>query len=137
MALADGYKPPPPFEPVTHELLEREILLVKKFFLERLHASNGEPLVEDEDLPVKQRLPKPRLPPSGKILAPRKRPMHGQGGNSKKKKKPNPPAPPPPKAAPLPAKGVAMDRSLSKISEADGDGNGGMMSPESLVGGGG
>ncbi|RPA99214.1 hypothetical protein L873DRAFT_934071 [Choiromyces venosus 120613-1] len=137
VALTDGYEPPPPFEPVTHELLEREIGLVRNFFLAKLHANNEEPLVEDENLPPKQRLPKPRLPPSGKILAPRKRPMHGQGGNSKKKKKPNPPAPPPPKAAPLTSKGVAMDRSLSKISEADGDGNGGMMSPESLVGGGG
>ena len=136
----DGYKPPPPFEPVTHELLKQQVGLIQNFFLAKLHANNEEPLVEDEDLPVKQRLPKPRLPPSGKITAPRKRPMQGQGGNSKKKKKPNPPAPMlPSKGAPMvmSKEAAAMERTMSKISEADGDGNGGMMSPESLVGVGG
>ena len=60
---------------------------------------------------------------------PRKRPLNGQGGGSKKKKKTN--APPPP---PLIKKEASfMERSVSKISEAGEDGNGGMMSPESLV----
>lgn len=97
---------------------------MRNFFLAKLHANNEQPLIEDEDLPLKQRPPKPRLPPTGKISMPRKRPLNGQGGGSKKKKKPN--------AAPPPVKKEFMERSASKISEAD-DGNGGMMSPESLV----
>ncbi|KAI5855254.1 hypothetical protein BZA05DRAFT_442925 [Tricharina praecox] len=120
----EGHKPPPSFEPVTHELLKPQIDLVRNFFLAKLHANNEQPLIEDEDLPLKQRPPKPRLPPTGKISMPRKRPLNGQGGGSKKKKKPN--------AAPPPVKKEFMERSASKISEAD-DGNGGMMSPESLV----
>src|SRR5690606_1065367 len=52
--------------------------------------STEEALIEDEDLPVKQRPPKPRLPPTGKISMPRKRPLQSQGGGSKKKKKLNP-----------------------------------------------
>lgn len=123
-SVADAHKSPPPYEPLTREHLVNQIGIVKNFFFAKLHANNGEPLIEDEDLPVKQRPPKPRLPPSGKISQPRKRPLQGQGGGSKKKKKPNNlPAPPP-------SKGVKMERTMSKISE---DGNGGMMSPESLV----
>jgi transcriptional activator SPT7 len=94
--------------------------------------------VEDEDLPVKQRPPKPRLPPTGKISMPRKRPLHGQGGGSKKKKKPNPA----PQAGEKKSMGdkekkeaPPMERSISKISELGEEANGGMMSPESLVAG--
>jgi transcriptional activator SPT7 len=106
---------------------------VQNFFLAKLHANNEQPLVEDEDLPVKQRPPKPRLPPTGKISMPRKRPLHGQGAGSKKKKKPA--VPPPPSQPSLPKKEApaAMERSVSKMSEQGEDGNGGMMSPESLV----
>lgn len=66
---------------------------------------------------------------------PRKRPSNSHGGNSKKKKKPNP-LPPPTKAAPAKEIPLALERTLSKISEGGDEGNGGMMSPESLVGGG-
>jgi len=45
-------------------LLKAQIGLVQNFFLAKLHANNEEPLVEDEDLPIKQRAPKPRLPPT-------------------------------------------------------------------------
>ena len=92
-------------------------------------------MVEDEDLPVKQRPPKPRLPPTGKISMPRKRPLHGQGGGSKKKKKPNSTAPPSSKSGSenIKKESAAMERSISKISEAGDDGNGGMISPESLA----
>jgi transcriptional activator SPT7 len=112
-------------------------LLVQEFFLNKLHANNDEPLVEDEDLPAKQRPPKPRLPPTGKISMPRKRPLHGQGGGSKKKKKPNVAPAGDKKGAGEKEKkeSVAMERSISKISEVGDDGNGGMMSPESLVAG--
>ena len=106
---------------------------MKDYFLEKLRSNNNEPLVEDEDLPVKQRPPKPRLPPTGKIMMPRKRPLHGQGSGSKKKKKPTPQQMPVGKAMKLEA--ASMERSVSKISEAGDDGNGGMMSPDSLVAG--
>jgi transcriptional activator SPT7 len=44
-------------------------------------------LIEDEDLPQKQRFPKPRLPPTGKISSPRKRPLREQQQAAKKKRK--------------------------------------------------
>lgn len=77
----------PPLEPVTVDNIQDQVGLVKNFFLAKLHANNDEPLIEDEDLPQKQRFPKPRLPPTGKITSPRKRPLREQGGNAKKKKK--------------------------------------------------
>lgn len=46
--------------------------------------------MEDDDLPQKQRFPKPRLPPTGKISSPRKRPIREQGpgkGHPRKKVK--------------------------------------------------
>ena len=66
----------------------QEIGLVQRFFKDKLSANNGQPVTEDEDLPQKQRLPKPRLPPTGKITSPRKRPMREAGpgkGHPKKK----------------------------------------------------
>lgn len=77
----------PPLQHVTVESIQNEIGLIKNFFLAKLHANGDEPLVEDEDLPLKQRFPKPRLPPTGKITSPRKRPLKEQIGNAKKKKK--------------------------------------------------
>ncbi|KAI5842522.1 hypothetical protein DFP73DRAFT_573945 [Morchella snyderi] len=133
---ADGYKQPPPFEPVTHEIITKQIGLVQNFFLAKLHANNEEALIEDEHLQGKQKPPKPRLPPTGKISMPRKRPSNSHGGNSKKKKKPNP-APASTKTALVKGAPPALERTLSKTSEGGDEGNGGMMSPESLVGGGG
>lgn len=80
-------EPPPPYEPITLQNLKSQIGLVQNFFLAKLHANGDEPLVEDEDLPQKQRFPKPRLPPTGKISSPRKRPIKEQGGSKSKKKK--------------------------------------------------
>lgn len=80
--------PPPPLTPVTITNVKNEIGLVQAFFLAKLHANNDDPLVEDDDLPQKQRFPKPRLPPTGKITSPRKRPLKEQGpgkGHPKKK----------------------------------------------------
>lgn len=60
------------------------------FFLAKLHANGDAPLIEDDDLPQKQRFPKPRLPPTGKISSPRKRPLREQGpgkGHPRKKVK--------------------------------------------------
>lgn len=77
----------PPFEPVTVHNIDNEIGLVREFFKGKLEVMGTEVLVEDEDLPQKQRFPKPRLPPTGKITSPRKRPLREQIGNAKKKKK--------------------------------------------------
>lgn len=78
---------PPPYEPVTLQNVDSQIGLTRNFFLAKLHANNDEPLLEDEDLPVKQRFPKPRLPPSGKITSPRKRPPKELQQLAKKKRK--------------------------------------------------
>lgn len=82
--------PPLPLNPVTITNIKNEIGLVHDFFLAKLHANSDEPLVEDDDLPQKQRFPKPRLPPTGKITSPRKRPLKEQGpgkGHPRKKMK--------------------------------------------------
>ena len=82
--------PPRPLEPITIDNVKNQIGLVQNFFLAKLHANNDQPLVEDDDLPQKQRLPKPRLPPTGKITSPRKRPQKEQGpgkGHPRKKMK--------------------------------------------------
>jgi len=81
---------PPLLPPLTLETLKPQIGLIQNFFLAKLHAQNDAPLVEDEDLPQKQRLPKPRLPPTGKISSPRKRPVKEPGpgkGHPRKKMK--------------------------------------------------
>ncbi|KAI1321405.1 bromodomain-containing protein [Xylariaceae sp. FL0255] len=74
-------------EPVTKENIQEQIGLVKNFFLAKLHANGDSPLVEDKDLPVKQRRPQPRLGATGKIVSPQKRPPKEQNAINKKKKK--------------------------------------------------
>lgn len=81
------FAPPPPYEPVTVESVEREIGLVREFFRQKLKANRDEALVEDEELPAKQKFPKPRLPPTGKISSPRKRPIREQQQMAKKRRK--------------------------------------------------
>jgi transcriptional activator SPT7 len=78
---------PPPFEAVTIDSIQNEIGLVKDFFLAKLTSNNEQALTEDDDLPLKQRFPKPRLPPTGKISSPRKRPLREQQQMAKKKRK--------------------------------------------------
>lgn len=83
-------EPPPPYEPVTLSSLREEISLVHGFFASKLAAAGAEddaPLIEDEELPAKQRFPKPRLPPTGKISSPRKRPIREQQMMARKKRK--------------------------------------------------
>ncbi|GAP90677.1 putative bromodomain-containing protein [Rosellinia necatrix] len=77
----------PPPESVTKENIQEQIGLVKNFFLAKLHANGDQPLVEDKDLPVKQRRPQPRLGATGKIVSPQKRPPKEQNAINKKKKK--------------------------------------------------
>jgi transcriptional activator SPT7 len=80
---------PLPYDPMTRDGLRGEVDLIKDFFMNRFEVAsnaNGE-LIEDEDLPPKQRFPKPRLPPTGKITSPRKRPIKEQQQMAKKKRK--------------------------------------------------
>lgn len=84
---AEVLPPLPPLEPVTVQNVQNQIGLVRNFFLAKLHANDDEPLLEDEELPPKQRPSRPRLGPTGKITSPRKRPLKEQIGNAKKKKK--------------------------------------------------
>lgn len=81
------FEQPPPYEAVTTENLSAQLSIVREFFANKLAANNGKPLVEDEDLPPKQRFPKPRLGPTGKISSPRKRPLREQQQAAKKKRK--------------------------------------------------
>lgn len=83
----DLFDPPPPSDPVTKDNIQGQIGLVKNFFLAKLHANGDQPLVEDEDLPVKQKRPRPRLGATGKIVSPQKRPPKEQIALAKKKKK--------------------------------------------------
>ncbi|KAL1991402.1 hypothetical protein VTN49DRAFT_5394 [Thermomyces lanuginosus] len=90
------FPPPPPYPRITMENVSRQIGLVQNFFLEKLRANNNEPLVEDLELPPKQRptAARPRLPASGKIQppagtgamlsSPSKRPFTSTGGSSSK-----------------------------------------------------
>ena len=87
VATSDLFEALPPVDPVTKENIQEQIGLVKNFFLAKLHANSDQPLVEDEDLPVKQRRPRPRLGPTGKIVSPQKRPPKEQIALAKKKKK--------------------------------------------------
>lgn len=78
---------PAKFEAVTVQNVSNQIGLMRTWFLAKLHDNNNQSLVEDEDLPPKQRFPKPRLPPTGKISSPRKRPLREQQQMARKKRK--------------------------------------------------
>jgi len=78
---------PEPYSPITTDNLTGQIGLVQDFFASKLAANHGRPLIEDEDLPPKQRFPKPRLGPAGKISSPRKRPLREQQQAAKKRRK--------------------------------------------------
>jgi transcriptional activator SPT7 len=102
---------PPPWEPVTLESIEFEIGLIQNFLREKLNKSEESYIIEDENLPIKLRQAKPRLPPTGKISTPRKRKeMPIVGGSAKKKKKSNKSQPPEPPPAQLPTPPMAMIR---------------------------
>lgn len=85
--ISDMFDSLPPSDPVTTDTIQHHIGLVKNFFLAKLHANGDQPLVEDEDLPTKQRKPRPRLGASGKIMSAQKRPPREQIALAKKKKK--------------------------------------------------
>jgi len=78
---------PPKFEPVTLQTAENQIGLLQGWLYRKLQDNNSQPLIEDDELPPKQRFPKPRLPPTGKISSPRKRPIREQQQMARKKRK--------------------------------------------------
>lgn len=87
---------PEAYPPVTYETLSQQIGIVQEFFRKKLDilaaGKNDDEredvqLVEDDELPVKQRFPKPRLPPTGKISSPRKRPIREQQMMARKKRR--------------------------------------------------
>lgn len=81
------FETPAPYEAITMDNVGHQIGIARDFFRERLRRNHDEALIEDEDLPQKQRFPKPRLPPTGKISSPRKRPIREQQQAAKKKRK--------------------------------------------------
>ncbi|OAR02348.1 hypothetical protein LLEC1_03372 [Akanthomyces lecanii] len=83
----DVFETLPTSEPVTTDSIQHHIGLVRNFFLAKLHANGDQPLIEDEDLPTKQRKPRPRLGASGKIMSAQKRPPREQIALAKKRKK--------------------------------------------------
>lgn len=140
------FEPPPPYDAITTDNLSSHITLVREFFANKLAANNGKALIEDEDLPPKQRFPKPRLGPTGKISSPRKRPLREQQQAAKKKRKleesgkeesglanGNKPVKP---IAPLRLQMPEIHENGISIGdpEKDGERNGAMMSPESITG---
>ncbi|PVI07055.1 hypothetical protein DM02DRAFT_649386 [Periconia macrospinosa] len=78
---------PQKFEPITMQTIPNHIGLVQDWFLAKLQDNGNEALIEDDELPPKQRFPKPRLPPTGKISSPRKRPLREQQQMARKKRK--------------------------------------------------
>lgn len=78
---------PQKFEPITMQTIPNQIGLIQDWFLAKLQDNPNETLIEDDDLPPKQRFPKPRLPPTGKISSPRKRPLREQQQMARKKRK--------------------------------------------------
>lgn len=152
---AEIFKPLPPLEPVTKDNIQDQIGLIRNFFFGKLHANQDAPLLEDEELPVKQRPSRPRLGPTGKITSPRKRPLKEQSGNAKKKKKLDngtamdpaggnklgvTPSPEKPSALSASAKKLKMDVAMERGESSQGNASQGdkdeattgMMSPESL-----
>jgi transcriptional activator SPT7 len=88
---------------VTIGSIQFEIGLIQQFLLDKLGKSEGLYIIEDENLPMKQRPAKPRLPPTGKINTPRKRkdgPLPGGSAKKKKKLSKAPVEPPPQPSTP-------------------------------------
>ncbi|KAF4549361.1 Transcriptional activator spt7-like protein [Elsinoe fawcettii] len=132
---------PEPYEPITAENVTGMIGLAQDFFASKLAAANGRPLVDDEDLPPKQRFPKPRLGPTGKISSPRKRPLREQqqaakkkrkleelkkGDNDKEEKKVK-------EIRPLKLDMPDVNIGGATNGDPEKEGGGGMMSPESII----
>lgn len=145
-ATTDGIilEQPPAYDPVTVRNIGNQIGIIQDFFRKKLEANGNEPLLEDEDLPAKQRYPKPRLPPTGKISSPRKRPLKEQQQMARKKRKLEEGKDDSVAGNTTPVKGISkpvgklrLDMPASKENipdpEKDEGSAVGMMSPESIA----
>lgn len=124
---------PDPYDPLDERMADSMIGLVKDYFTSKLANNHGRPLADDEDLPPKQRFPKPRLGPTGKISSPRKRPLREQQQAAKKKRKLEEAAK---EKAIRPLKLELPESNKADKGgdpEKEGGAGGGMMSPESIV----
>ena len=123
---------PDPYEALSTENLPRHLGIVQDFFASKLATNNGRPLVDDEDLPPKQRFPKPRLGPAGKISSPRKRPLREQQQAAKKKRKLEEMGKPTKPIAPLK---LEMPKASQKGHDPEKDEarSGPLISPESIT----
>ncbi|GFF47950.1 transcriptional activator spt7 [Aspergillus lentulus] len=112
------FPPPPPYPRVTSESVSKQIGLVQEFFRAKLQASNNEPLVEDLELPPKQRpmAARPRLPASGKIPPP----SGQQGLTTSPQKRPLPPSAPGQSALPRPSFSEPSKKKVKKNSGSAG-----------------
>ncbi|PLN80025.1 hypothetical protein BDW42DRAFT_117688 [Aspergillus taichungensis] len=104
---------PAPYPRITAETVFSQIGLAQQFFSNKLQANNNEPLVEDLELPPKQRpmAARPRLPASGRIPPP----SGLQGPSSSPQKRP-----PPPNAFPGGAKSGPSEPSKKKAKKNSG-----------------
>lgn len=129
------FEAPSAYESISTESLPGHIGLVQDFFRAKLRANHDEPLVEDEDLPQKQRFPKPRLPPTGKISSPRKRPIREQQQAAKKKRKLEDAEEKGRMMKPIGALRLQMPESTNGVEDPEKErGGGAMISPESITG---
>lgn len=98
--------------------MSKQIGLVQEFFRAKLQASNDEPLVEDLELPPKQRpmAARPRLPASGKIPPP----SGQQGLTTSPQKRPHPPSAPGQSAFPRPSFSEPSKNKVKKNSGSAG-----------------
>lgn len=127
------FTPPPAYDAISVETLPNHIGLVQDFFREKLRKNHDEALVEDEDLPQKQRFPKPRLPPTGKISSPRKRPIREQQQAAKKKRKLEEDSKLAPPVGKLKLQMPDARENGAEPEKGDGHADGAMLSPESLT----
>lgn len=127
---------PEPYEAITVDTVPHQIGLVQDYFRNKLRTNHDNPLIEDEDLPQKQRFPKPRLPPTGKISSPRKRPIREQQQAAKKKRKLEENEEKAKMLKPIgPLRLEMPERQDSTVDpEKDVEMGGAMMSPESITG---
>lgn len=65
----------PEYPPMDTHLAHNQIGLLKPFFIAKLEAANSDVLPEGEQLPPKQRNTRPKVPPTGKISGPKKKPV--------------------------------------------------------------
>lgn len=63
------------YPPMDRKHAQNQIGLLRPFFLAKLDSTNGDVLPEGDNLPPKQRNTRPKLPPTGKISGPKKKPI--------------------------------------------------------------